>query len=214
MDYLFFLLPPLPRRHFALGKERQASQMVASEIDQHIFETQIPARTLGIRFRALGYLPRGDPNPIQQVQASSEKDFFLELEAPLDRNTNVHGAAFAGSLYSVAALTSYYLGRHWMMRLSPPLPTEEKDWWKPYILVAKSATIRYRKPVRSDWIVARSILPPPEELTAFRETLATKGKATTTVSGRIALDLEDTGSAAPVIACEYDVVLCAYLPKG
>ena len=38
----------------------------------------------------------------------------LSLSAPLELNKNVHGTAFAGSLYAAGVLCAFYLGREWL----------------------------------------------------------------------------------------------------
>jgi len=43
------------------------------------------------------------------VSVSDYSDYVVTVEAPLDPNINIHGTAFAGSLYSVAAMTGVSL---------------------------------------------------------------------------------------------------------
>ena len=57
-------------------------ELKAEEIEEHINRTQIPARAMGVKVVGL-------------------TDKSLSLVAPLAKNSNVHGTAFAGSLYSV-----------------------------------------------------------------------------------------------------------------
>jgi hypothetical protein len=57
-------------------------ELRAEEIEEHINRTQIPARAMGVKVVGL-------------------TDNSLSLVAPLAKNSNVHGTAFAGSLYSV-----------------------------------------------------------------------------------------------------------------
>ncbi|HPE62269.1 MAG TPA: YiiD C-terminal domain-containing protein [Thiolinea sp.] len=64
-------------------------------------------------------------------------DGQLQVTAPLAPNSNIHGTAFAGSLYSVATLTAWALAYHWLERL--PFATE---------LVLGKADIHYRQPVQ------------------------------------------------------------------
>jgi len=210
-----------------VGLRTQQQQQAMGIIEQHILETQTPAKAFGIRVHSL-------------------EETSLALRAPLHLNTNVHGTAFAGSLYSVAVLTSYYLARHWMMTTTPSsisatIPTtsghanvvdtskedacsssSSSSWWQAYTLVAKSANIQYRKPVRSPWIIATSVLPSSEERTRFYRDLSTLGKATMTISGTIEIEQqqpeqqqqqEGKKSGTVVVACDYSVVVCAYLPR-
>ena len=149
----------------------------AAEIEAHILRTQVPARALGIR--------------LISVDAQS-----LSLSAPLDKNRNVHGTAFAGSLYAVGVLSAYYLARAWVRR-------EGLD--AAYELVAKSGKIDYKKPVQDAYIVARSALPSHSELAAFRATLEADGKAFVCVPGSIVV-----GERTHV---EYEVEVCAFRPR-
>ncbi len=69
----------------------------------------------------------------------------LEVRAALAPNINVHGTAFAGSLYAVAALTGW--GMTWLQ-----LKTRDIDG----SIVIASGAIDYAKPVEED-IVARCV---------------------------------------------------------
>jgi thioesterase domain-containing protein len=149
----------------------------AHEIEAHIRSTQVPAEALGI--------------VVDEMDGSS-----LTLSAPLTLNRNVHGTAFAGSLYAVGVLCSYYLGRSWSRR----------QGLAAYELVAKRGRIEYKRPAKSERIVARSWLPPAEELDAFRQTLEREGKAFIDVEGSV---LSSDGK----ICCEYSVNVCAFRPR-
>eukprot|EP00977_Amphora_coffeiformis_P023050 scaffold12149_cov214-Amphora_coffeaeformis.AAC.2 len=67
----------------------------AAAIDQHLQATQVPARALGIRVYGS-----------EEENSDTMRLLSLTLEAPLERNTNVHQTAFAGSLFSVGVLTT------------------------------------------------------------------------------------------------------------
>eukprot|EP00966_Prymnesium_polylepis_P120767 2790540-Prymnesium_polylepis.1 len=150
----------------------------AQAIERDIRTTQRPAAALGIAVHTLA-------------------ENSLSLCAPLNLNYNVHGTAFAGSLYAVGALCAYYLGKEWLLRrgLTPR-----------YELVAKAGSIQYRRPVVSESIVAESVLPSLAEMDRFLTTLQTSGKATVEVCGRV-MQSEDK------VAVEYKVELCAFLPR-
>jgi thioesterase domain-containing protein len=148
-------------------------------IEEHLQSTQIPARLLGI-----------------QVHSYKSPPASLSLSAPLDINKNVHGTSFAGSLYSIGALCSYYLSRQWCIEESI-----EAD----YVLVAKSGSIQYKRPVTSSMFVATSVIPSIDVLHGFKATLRERGKAYMEVGGRILQD--------DIIACEYSIEVCAYLPQ-
>ena len=147
-------------------------------IEEHILRTQVPAKALGIR--------------CTHVSAQS-----LTLSAPLELNHNVHGTAFAGSLYAVAVLSAYYLGRDWVQR----------QGLQGYDLVAKRGRIEYKRPVQAA-IAARSWLPSAEELARFQATLVRDGKAFLEICGNICSD-ED----AAKIQCEYAIEVCAFVPR-
>lgn len=169
------------QHYLTSSRRRHASNPEALKIEEHILQTQTPARALGIR-----------------VYACSGT--YLALSGPLSLNTNVHGTAFAGSLYSVTVLACYYAARSWLMNQS-----DLQD----YILVAKSASIQYQRPVTSscDSIVASCILPEdPNVLEAFRQELVGPAK-----KGYLKVEGHVNTSDGNV-ACECTVELCAYKP--
>jgi len=169
-------------RQGGASRQRHGSNPEALEIEQHILTNQKPARPLGVRVHAC----TGN---------------YLALSAPLSPNTNVHGTAFAGSLYSLIVLTCYYSTRSWLLQQSE----EVQD----YVLVAKSAKIQYKQPVKDcELIVARCTLPSEEEvLEKFRQELVgSMKKGYLQVEGRVNLE----GGA---IACHCVVELCAYKRK-
>mmetsp|Transcript_15012 Transcript_15012/g.23389 ORF Transcript_15012/g.23389 Transcript_15012/m.23389 type:complete len:203 (-) Transcript_15012:2164-2772(-) len=162
-----------------LMERRHEPGTEAHEIETHILNTQKPAGVLGIR-----------------VQECNEQS--LSLSAPLELNHNVHGTAFAGSLYAVAVLCSYYLGRAWVRR---------QDGLHEYQLVAKSGSIQYQRPLTDEYIVAQSILPSLEELNLFQKKLLETGKAAIEIGGAI---IRNDGK----VACEYKVEVCAFRPRN
>jgi len=152
----------------------------AHEIETHIRETQPPANLLGIG--------------VAEVDEGS-----LALHAPLELNHNVHGTAFAGSLYSVGVLASYYLGRAWVRRQPQgSLPPQLE-------LVAKAGSISYRRPVKGERIIARSQLPAEPALREFAHGLRSAGKASCQIGGVV------LGDADGKPACEYSIEVCAYV---
>lgn len=184
------------RRYRGHRHEGAALSAEARETDGHIWGTQVPARLLGIEVEAMD-------------------DESLSLRAPLHLNVNVHGTAFAGSLYSIGVLASYYVVRSWMRRVGLADAG--------YELVAKAGTVRYRRPVRSAFIVACSRLPPLAERESFRKDLETCGKATLTVDGRVVLSLSESDGTTGTVgtddmtskaAVEYSIEVCAYRPRS
>ena len=212
---------PHRRRRHPVGSK-------ADEIEHHIQTTQRPASLLGITVD--DYSPAGDGD--EESSSSS-----LTLSAPLSLNHNVHKTAFAGSLYSVAVLCSYYLGRAWLLEQQQQQQQqsimndeneEEQQQQQPekYTLVARQGSIQYRRPVTCDRIVAKSVLPSRTVLTHFKNTLLQVGKATMHIQGQVLIPPEiDDGNDAdddekkqdnqqPIVACEYSIEVCAFVPRN
>lgn len=171
------------RQQLMGGASRHSSNPEALEIEQHILSTQKAAALLGIRVHACS-------------------GTYLALSAPLKLNTNVHGTAFAGSLYSLTVLTCYYAARSWLLQ-------QQSNLLQEYILVAKSASIQYKRPVVDVSVtVARCTLPSPEILEKFRQELTGPlKKGYLQVEGHV--HLEDGN-----VACTCTVELCAYKPRS
>jgi thioesterase domain-containing protein len=88
----------------------------------------------------------------------------LILRAPLPPNRNLHGTAFAGSLFSTCVLTGW--GATW-------LALRERDLAG--VIVVAESNIQYRKAVAGE-IVCRCT-PDADALRAGREQFATTGRA-------------------------------------
>jgi thioesterase domain-containing protein len=113
---------------------------------QHRIQTGIPlSQAMGFRITAL-------------------TDTRIIVQAPLDRNINVHGTGFAGSLYALGVLTAWGLASH--IITTRGLVAE---------LVVAQADIRYRAPLRTD-IVCRCTAAEKEAL-GFVDALAAQGRA-------------------------------------
>jgi thioesterase domain-containing protein len=93
----------------------------------------------------------------------------LAVRAPLAPNRNLHGTAFAGSLFSVCVLTGW--GVVWLALRERGLAG---------VIVIAESTIQYRKAVTSD-LVCRCT-PDAAALAAGVEQLAAKGRATFNLS--------------------------------
>ena len=72
--------------------------------------------------------------------------------------------------------------------------------------MAKAGNISYKRPVISDQIIARSVLPSKEALASFREELLANGKASMEINGTMMHDAEK-------VACIYTIDVCAYRPR-
>ncbi|GMI48966.1 hypothetical protein TrCOL_g13347 [Triparma columacea] len=169
-------------------------ELKAEEIEEHINRTQIPARAMGVKVVGL-------------------TDNSLSLVAPLAKNSNVHGTAFAGSLYSVGTLASYYLCKSWV-ESQVELADMELH------LVAKSGKVDYRRPVKGD-ILATSILPDENEMEEFRTAIVTKGKGLLWIGGEIKLEdgiekggvVRDGEEKERKLGCCYMIEMCCYVPR-
>jgi thioesterase domain-containing protein len=95
-------------------------------------------------------------------------DNTLRLSAPLAPNRNVHGTAFAGSLYAAAALCGW--GRMALTLEAAGLDGE---------LVIAEGTIRYRRPVTEALALQTTF--PEAEAEAFCAALRARGKARQTL---------------------------------
>lgn len=121
-----------------------------------------------------------------QVAVASWRDGELVLRAPLAPNRNIHGTAFAGSLYSIAALTGW--GSIWLALRSKAVAAR---------IVVATSNIDYRKAV-SDEIVCRCTLG-ADAVRALADQLAAARRATVTVTCTIG----DGAAPAVVFNGEY-----------
>jgi thioesterase domain-containing protein len=119
------------------------------------------------------------------IRIHSYESDVIEVHAALAPNVNVHGTAFAGSLYAIAALTGW--GLTWLEL--------RKRGLEGHIVIAEGA-IRYVWPVDSE-IVARCRFDPAAHATPFAK-LASSGKC------RFALECE-IGDGAAVFSGQYAV---------
>jgi thioesterase domain-containing protein len=96
------------------------------------------------------------------VSVVSFADHTLTTQAPLQGNTNIHGSAFAGSLYSLEALTAWGL-----------LYVELKLAGLDASIIHANANVDFATPVLGT-LNAQSTLPGPDNL---MQTLRATGKA-------------------------------------
>jgi len=108
------------------------------------------------------------------------------VEAPLEANINTHGTAFAGSLYSVAAMAGWSLTHLSLMDAG----------FKPKVMIARGE-VDYKKPVTSD-IRARACVD-EETLETFVETFREKGKAKL----GLRIEIESEGGLAMTLEAVY-----------
>ncbi|HEX5049789.1 MAG TPA: YiiD C-terminal domain-containing protein [Gammaproteobacteria bacterium] len=98
-----------------------------------------------------------------ELQVADYEDGELRVRAPLAPNRNVHGTAFAGSLFSVCVLTGW--GSTWLALKLAGLDGS--------IVVAESR-IQYRKAVTGDIVCA--CRPDPGALAASLDELRSRGR--------------------------------------
>ena len=96
----------------------------------------------------------------------------IRVEAPLAPNVNVHGSAFAGSLYALGILTAWGLCSHLVTRAG----------LRADLVVAK-ASIDYRAPVRGD--IACGAALEPAVAGDFTARLAERGRSRVTLAVEI-----------------------------
>jgi len=123
------------------------------------------------------------------VNVSDYRDYAVTVEAPLEPNINSHGTAFAGSLYSVAAVTGVSLINLSLM----------DHGIEPSVLLVR-AEVTYVKPVAHD-IKASAVV---EESTfkAFLGALKNKGKSRIDIN----IEVESDGEAAMTLAAHFAVL--------
>lgn len=130
--------------------------------------------------------------PISRFMGVRIVDFAvtqLVLEADLAPNINVHDTAFAGSLYSICALSGWCL-----VTLQHEIRSVEAE-----VVVAKGE-IKYIKPVTSQPIIACAVLQdnPDEVFADYQE----RGKARITVETII----QEQGESAAIFSGNYALI--------
>lgn len=94
----------------------------------------------------------------------------LQLVAPfVENNRNVHGSAFAGSVYAAAVLAGWAWAEAYAQRRGGALAKAT--------MVVRAASIRYRAPLR-DTFVCIAMPPTAAALACFADEFAQHGKAT------------------------------------
>lgn len=179
-------------------------------IESSIKTTMLPADRMGITVNALNLsIQDKDTNLNSRTSQGS-----LSLSMPLEGNTNVHGSAFAGSLYSLSVLCAWYI----LVTYLRALRLAEQ-----YTVVIKSAEISYLRPVINvDRVLATSVLPDQGVCRAFLTALQEKGKTTLNITGSINVQTSNPrispstaiGSTKEKKAVEYTAALCAFIPRS
>jgi len=132
---------------------------------------------------------------------SSHDSDPLQLSAPFcDANRNVHGTAFAGSVYAAAVLAGWAWAEAHAQRC-------EHGGLSRATVVVKAASIRYRAPLR-DAFVSVALPPAPAALKAFAAEFAEHGKATLRL--RVAVWTQADAAAGAALA-ETDAAAAAAL---
>lgn len=129
----------------------------AVAMTEELWRTTPVTRHMGLHCVAFDEGPTADASP-------------LVLEVPLRGNTNMHGTAFAGSLYSAAVLAGYSWADKFCARRGLHA-----------VFVVKSASIRYRAPTKRAFVCVAQP-PSAEELERFAAEFRAEGKATLPIS--------------------------------
>jgi len=168
-----------------------------------------PARRMGITVEQV----------ILRSEDTAVDEGSVSLSMPIKGNTNVHGTAFAGSLYSLCVLSAWYT---LVIHLRNPLGDNSLD---NATVVVKSSEIQYKKPLwnieDNQMIVATSFLASGEEAwKGFLKQLHEKGKTTCGINGEIRIKTTNNNSDSDalsnsretVVAVEFKATLCVMLP--
>lgn len=107
---------------------------------------------------------------------SSLSDQHIQVNAPLSNNVNIHGTAFAGSLYSIATLTAWALAYYTLRSAGSDAE-----------LVLGEGHIKYKTPVRGDLNCQTTLS--DTERTEFLQQLEEKGRS------RLVLNVDINGAA-------------------
>lgn len=162
------------RGRAALALPHHGGSLAAATLTAALWATIPLSSTMAVRCSSF---PGSDAEPLQ-------------LAAPLEPlNRNVHGTAFAGSLYAAAVLCGWAWAEAHASRSGGELARAT--------LVVKAASIRYRAPLRSDFVC---VAHPPgaAALRRFAAEFARDGKATLAL--RVALWPQEDAHAGAALA--------------
>lgn len=133
------------------------------------------------------------PAAAMAIEVAGYDGRTLAVRAPLSANRNVHGTAFAGSLFSVCVLTGW--GATWLALRERGLSGS---------IVVADSQIKYRKAVSAD-LVCRCTTEPQSLDAAFAEFAA---------SGRTTLPLSCTIHTGDKLAVAFDGAYVIHAPKS
>jgi thioesterase domain-containing protein len=130
---------------------------------------------------------------------------------PIKGNTNVHGTAFAGSVYSACVLSAWYT------LVCHLRATWDEELLNKSTVVVQSAVINYKHPVwnteQNEYLVAATFLSSKDkEWEAFIAKLEETRKTTFGISGQVKC-FGGKDSATTVKAVEFKAVLCVLMPR-
>lgn len=209
----------------------QKTSRALSEVEQYVANSirvnMPPARRMGITVEQVNLRHRkGETASSSTANSSAAEEGTVSLRMPIKGNTNIHGTAFAGSLYSLCVLSAWY---NLVCHLRATLGDEVLDT---LTVVAQSAEISYKKPVwnikANEHIVATSFLTSGDNgWDGFVNVLKESGKITCNIAGEIriptgkpASTASSSGEAAKDIspetttAVEFRALLCVMLPRS
>lgn len=203
-----FVLAAEARQHRTRNSHPKTGRAY-SQVEQYVAKSirvnMPPARRMGIT--------------VDQVllRSKSEDEGSVSLCMPIKGNTNIHGTAFAGSLYSLCVLSAWY---NLVCHLRD---TIGDDALEQLTVVAQSAEIFYKKPIwnvkANEYIAATSFLQSGNNAwEGFLSVLSEEGKITCGISGEICIPApkkpgSEKATTVAVKAVEFKALLCVMLPR-
>lgn len=136
---------------------KQTNQINQVTLQQTIHDTIPLSRHMGFTINALS-------------------DQHIQVTAPLSNNVNIHGTAFAGSIYSIATLTAWALAYYTLQSINSDAN-----------LVLGEGHIKYKAPIKGD-LNCQTILSDIDR-TEFLQRLEEKGRS------RLILSVDINGAA-------------------
>ena len=168
----------------------QGSAEQSAILERYVQENIVLARAMGVRVCCVG------------------DDGHVVLAAPLARNSNDKGTGFAGSLSSLAMLACWASAARAAERLCGAAAE--------HTVVARDAAVRFRRPVRSDFV---AVAPAPSRaaLAEAAAEYAARGRAHLSLHADVfesAAAVTTGEAAAPCLTCDGTYVVLAPADAG
>lgn len=167
----------------------QEAQEQSAILERYVQENIVLARAMGVRVCCVG------------------DDGHVVLAAPLARNSNDKGTGFAGSLSSLAMLACWASAARAAERLCGA--------GVEHTVVARDAAVRFRRPVRRDF-VAVAQAPTPAALADAAAEYASRGRAHLSLHADVfeSAAAETATEAVPCLTCDGTYVVLAPADAG